>query len=194
MTTPRPAPVRGAPQGPRPPGGPGGRGRPGGGGRRYFPPRRRVCAFCVEKRIPIDYKDASQLRRYVSDRGKIDRRRRTGTCAKHQRALAQAIKRARLLALLPFTVDYSRPVVHAAPMARSAAVPPPPPADEVAVDQAAPAAEAEAAEPEAEQAAPAAEAEAAEPEAEQAAPAAEAEAAEPEAEQAAPSISAETSG
>lgn len=78
-------------------------GRPGvgrGGGR--YTPRRRVCSFCVDKVKKIDYKDSAKLSRYISDRGKIEPRRRTGTCAKHQRALAIAIKRARHLALLPF--------------------------------------------------------------------------------------------
>ena len=90
-------------------------GRPGGrppfrgkGRRRYFPPRRRVCAFCVEKVKHIDYKDVPRLRRYISDRAKIDPRRRTGTCAKHQRILSNAIKRARHLALLPFTGRHMR--------------------------------------------------------------------------------------
>jgi small subunit ribosomal protein S18 len=63
----------------------------------------KVCLFCVQKKDHIDYKDASLLRRYISDRGKIEPRRRNGNCAKHQRALAQAIKRARHLALLPYT-------------------------------------------------------------------------------------------
>ena len=76
------------------------------GGRRQdrgrYIPRRKVCSLCVEHVKEIDYKDPSKLRRYISDRGKIDPRRRTGTCAKHQRALAIAIKRARHLALLPF--------------------------------------------------------------------------------------------
>ena len=89
----------------RPPGRPPFRGR---GRRRYFPPRRRVCAFCVEKVKHIDYKDIPRLRRYISDRAKIDPRRRTGTCAKHQRILATAIKRARHLALLPFTGRHMR--------------------------------------------------------------------------------------
>lgn len=66
-------------------------------------PRRKVCFFCKENVGAIDYKDPSPLRRYISDRGKIEPRRRTGTCAKHQRALAVAIKRARHLALLPYT-------------------------------------------------------------------------------------------
>ena len=67
-----------------------------------YVPRRKHCSFCVDKVEAIDYKDPSKLRRYISDRGKIEPRRRTGTCAKHQRALAVAIKRARHLALLPY--------------------------------------------------------------------------------------------
>ena len=70
------------------------------GGARYVP-KRKFCSFCSDKAEAIDYKDPSKLRRYVSDRGKIEPRRRTGTCAKHQRVLAVAIKRARHLALLP---------------------------------------------------------------------------------------------
>lgn len=90
-------------------GAPGGR-REGGrreGGRRYFA-RKKVCSFCVDHVKVIDYKDAARLRRYISDRGKIDPRRKTGTCAKHQRALAIAIKRARHIALLPFTPEHIR--------------------------------------------------------------------------------------
>lgn len=68
-----------------------------------YVPKRKFCAFCSEKVEFIDYKDPAKLRQYVSsDRGKIEPRRRTGTCAKHQRVLAIAIKRARHLALLPF--------------------------------------------------------------------------------------------
>ena len=89
----------------RPPGRPPFRGK---GRRRFFPPRRRVCAFCVEKVKHIDYKDIPRLRRYISDRAKIDPRRRTGTCARHQRILATAVKRARQLALLPFTGRHMR--------------------------------------------------------------------------------------
>ncbi|HIE17368.1 MAG TPA: 30S ribosomal protein S18 [Dehalococcoidia bacterium] len=76
-------------------------------GRRFvFKPK--VCPFCAEK-IEIDYKDVSRLRRYISqDRARIEPRRRTGTCAKHQRRLALAIKRARFLALLPYTPDHIR--------------------------------------------------------------------------------------
>ncbi len=70
-----------------------------------YPPRRKVCSFCVDKR-EIDYKDSAKLSRYISDRGKIEPRRRTGTCAKHQRSLAVAIKRARHLALLPFAPEH----------------------------------------------------------------------------------------
>jgi small subunit ribosomal protein S18 len=68
--------------------------------------RRKVCSFCVDKVRAIDYKEPAKLRHYISDRGKIDPRRRTGTCAKHQRALAVAIKRARHLALLPFVPEH----------------------------------------------------------------------------------------
>jgi small subunit ribosomal protein S18 len=72
------------------------------GGRRYTA-RRKFCSFCAgNKAKEIDYKNTSVLSRYISDRGKIEPRRRTGTCAKHQRVLALAIKRARHLALLPF--------------------------------------------------------------------------------------------
>ncbi len=64
--------------------------------------KRKVCSFCVDKIEHIDYKDAPRLRRYLSERGKILPRRITGTCAKHQRQLTIAIKRARHIALLPF--------------------------------------------------------------------------------------------
>ena len=68
-------------------------------------PRRKVCAFCADKIEMIDYKDIPRLRRYLSERGKIVPRRVTGTCARHQRQLTTAIKRARLLALLPYVTD-----------------------------------------------------------------------------------------
>ncbi len=64
--------------------------------------RRKFCSFCVDKVESIDYKDPEKLRSYISDRGKIAPRRRSGVCAKHQRALAVAIKRARHLALIPY--------------------------------------------------------------------------------------------
>ncbi len=70
--------------------------------RTRYVPKRKFCSFCVGKVETIDYKDSSKLRRYISNRGKIEPRRRTGTCAKHQHALALAIKRARHLALLPY--------------------------------------------------------------------------------------------
>ena len=67
--------------------------------------RRKVCSFCVDKIGTIDYKDVAKLRRFISERGKILPRRVTGTCARHQRDLTVAIKRARHLALLPFSSD-----------------------------------------------------------------------------------------
>lgn len=67
--------------------------------------RKKVCAFCVEKVDKIDYKDAAKLRKYTSERAKILPRRVTGTCAYHQRELTTAIKRARAIALLPYTSD-----------------------------------------------------------------------------------------
>jgi small subunit ribosomal protein S18 len=74
-----------------------------GGGRRSFG-RRKVCRFCVEKGLVVDYKDANTLKYYVTERGKIIPRRISGNCAKHQREVATAIKRARMVALLPYTV------------------------------------------------------------------------------------------
>ena len=67
--------------------------------------RKKVCSFCVDKVEHIDYKDTAKLRRYLSERGKILPRRTTGTCAKHQRQLTIAIKRARHIALLPYIAD-----------------------------------------------------------------------------------------
>ncbi len=64
--------------------------------------RRKFCSFCADKAAVIDYKDPLKLRPYISNRGKIEPRRKTGVCARHQRALAVAIKRARHLALLPY--------------------------------------------------------------------------------------------
>jgi len=68
-------------------------------------PKRKVCSFCVDKVSHIDYKDTGRLRKFVSERGKIVPRRISGTCAKHQRAVSSAIKRARVIALLPFTAE-----------------------------------------------------------------------------------------
>ncbi len=67
--------------------------------------KKKVCQFCVDKIQEIDYKDVAKLRRYVSERAKILPRRITGTCAKHQRQLTVAIKRARHIALLPFSAE-----------------------------------------------------------------------------------------
>ena len=68
-------------------------------------PRRKVCSFCVDKVDHIDYKDVAKLRRFVTERGKILPRRISGNCAKHQRQVTVAIKRARNSALLPFTAE-----------------------------------------------------------------------------------------
>ena len=86
----------------------GGRGERGGPGGRGRFQRRRFCQFCVDKVENIDYKDVNLLKRFVSDTGQIDSRRRTGTCARHQRRLTLAIKRARFLALLPYTAEHIR--------------------------------------------------------------------------------------
>ena len=67
--------------------------------------RKKVCVFCGKENNEIDYKDVNKLKRYVSERGKILPRRITGNCAKHQRALTVAIKRARHIALMPYTCD-----------------------------------------------------------------------------------------
>src|ERR1700720_53362 len=101
----------------RRPGGGGGGGRDGGGGRggsssggpggqqgkkKFFFRRKRVCKFCVEKLEYIDYKDIKTLQQFIPERGKILPRRISGTCALHQRKLQNAIKRARIAAMLPF--------------------------------------------------------------------------------------------
>ncbi len=82
------------------------RGERGGeeaGGRRGFG-RRKVCRFCADKALKVDYKDQGQLKYFLTERGKIIPRRISGNCAKHQRDVATAIKRARILAILPYTV------------------------------------------------------------------------------------------
>jgi small subunit ribosomal protein S18 len=95
----------------RAPGGGGGddrRGGPGGqqgGKKKFFYRRKRVCKFCVEKIEYIDFKDLKTLQQFIPERGKILPRRISGTCALHQRKLQNAIKRARIAALLPFTAD-----------------------------------------------------------------------------------------
>lgn len=75
---------------------------------KHFYAHPRVCQFCTDKNVVIDYKQYDLLRRYVTEDGKIRPRRQTGACAKHQRAVARAVKRARHLALLPFTADRGR--------------------------------------------------------------------------------------
>ena len=67
--------------------------------------RKKTCQFCVDKVTDIDYKDVAKLRRYLTERAKIVPRRMSGNCAKHQRQLTTVIKRARIIALLPFTTD-----------------------------------------------------------------------------------------
>lgn len=107
------APAGHAPSGyhPRPAGGPGGprpQGpRPGGPrrGKRNFVRKKKVCRFCVDKSDFIDYKRAEILAPFLQERGKILPRRMTGTCARHQRWLAVAIKRAQNIALLPFSAE-----------------------------------------------------------------------------------------
>lgn len=99
-------------QGGRPPfrggGGGGGGFRPRRGRPRYYA-RRKICSFCVDKVEYIDYKDIARLRRFISDRYKMEARRKTGVCSKHQRMLARAIKRARALALIPYSPDHKMP-------------------------------------------------------------------------------------
>ena len=73
--------------------------------RRPIRRKKKVCVFCVEKAQDIDYKDTARLRKYISERAKILPRRVSGTCAKHQRDLTTAIKRARFMALLPYVSD-----------------------------------------------------------------------------------------
>jgi len=75
--------------------------RRGGGGMR----RKKVCQFCADKTETIDYKDVEKLKKYITERGKILPKRITGTCATHQREVTTAIKRARIVALLPYTTD-----------------------------------------------------------------------------------------
>ena len=80
------------------------------GGRGERTSRRKICQFCHDHVREIDYKEVGRLskQRYISDRGKIEPRRKTGTCAKHQRRLSVAIKQARLMALLPYTAEHIR--------------------------------------------------------------------------------------
>ncbi len=79
------------------------RGGDEGGGRRGFG-RRKVCRFCADKNLKVDYKDQGQMKYFLTERGKIIPRRISGNCAKHQREVATAVKRGRMLAILPYTV------------------------------------------------------------------------------------------
>ena len=72
---------------------------------RRFKPRKRICSFCADKSANIDYKDINKLKKYVTERGKILPRRISGNCSKHQRELTISIKRARQVALLPYSAD-----------------------------------------------------------------------------------------
>jgi small subunit ribosomal protein S18 len=92
--------------------------RSGRGKGRYIP-KRRVCPFCAGRVATINYKDVPSLRRYISDRGRIEPRRRTGVCAKHQRTLSVALKRARHIALLPYTSEHIRQSAGPNPRERS---------------------------------------------------------------------------
>jgi small subunit ribosomal protein S18 len=101
-------------------------------GRPRYVPRRKVCFFCANKNEVIDYKNPDKLRTYVSERAKIEPRRRSGACAKHQRQLSTAIKRARHLALLPFVPEHlfpaPQPMIPVANAQASAPAPAPAPA------------------------------------------------------------------
>ncbi len=113
MDRPRPGAGDGGRRGRDDRGGGGGddrRGGGGGGGRGSwrFRSRRKVCQFSVDKLAYIDYKDIGRIRRYVSDRGKIDSRRKTGTRPIYQRQLSRAIKRAQFMALIPYTSAHVR--------------------------------------------------------------------------------------
>ncbi|MGB2584082.1 MAG: 30S ribosomal protein S18, partial [Dehalococcoidia bacterium] len=77
-------------------------------GKRKYIPKKKVCHFCVNKVQTIDYKDVALLRRFISDRGRMEPRRKTGVCPRHQRVLSVALKRARHVALLPYTAEHIR--------------------------------------------------------------------------------------
>src|SRR5579859_1580389 len=121
------APAAGAP--PRPAGPMAPRGPRPGGARSFGPPgarrpRRKVCMFCLEKVKRIDYKDRPRLQRFLSDRARIEPRRKSGTCAKHQRMLTVALKRARYMALLPYTTEHVRAMMTARDRALAGGPPP----------------------------------------------------------------------
>ena len=106
-----PSSAGGRPRGQGPGGSSRGSGGSGGqfrGGRRSFRRGRRVCNFCVDRINVLDYKAVNRLRRYISDRARIDSSKKTGTCAKHQRMVRRAIAKARFMALLPYSPDHTR--------------------------------------------------------------------------------------
>ena len=98
---------RSAGSGQRPTGGNGGPGGPGGARKRRPFQRRKVCRFCAEKNLAIDYKEPRPLRFFITERGKIVPRRISGNCAAHQREITEAIKRARNIALLPIAANHA---------------------------------------------------------------------------------------
>mgnify|MGYP006269847987 CR=1 len=93
--------------------------RSGSRGKGRYIPKRKVCPFCAGRVEAINYKDVPSLRRFISDRGRIEPRRRTGVCAKHQRTLSVALKRARHVALLPYTAEHIRQSGGASPREHS---------------------------------------------------------------------------
>lgn len=107
-TTTNAAPENSRPSGPRPSGPRPDRG-PGGPRKKRPFQRRKVCRFCAEKEMTIDYKDPRTLRYYITERGKIVPRRISGNCSKHQREITEAVKRARNLALLPLAAGHALP-------------------------------------------------------------------------------------
>ncbi len=108
ITTTTTTPENNRPSGPRPSGPRPDRG-PGGPRKKRPFQRRKVCRFCAEKEMTIDYKDPRTLRYYITERGKIVPRRISGNCSKHQREITEAVKRARNLALLPLAAGHALP-------------------------------------------------------------------------------------
>ncbi|HEY49251.1 MAG TPA: 30S ribosomal protein S18 [Dehalococcoidia bacterium] len=88
-------------------------------GKGRYIPKRKACSFCINTEQLIDYKDTALLRRYISDRGRIEPRRKTGVCPKHQRVLSVALKRARHIALLPYTPEHIRQSGEPSPVEQS---------------------------------------------------------------------------
>jgi small subunit ribosomal protein S18 len=110
----------------------GGARRPGRWGGGKFAPKRKFCSFCASKVKCIDYKDTALLGRFISDRGKIEPRRRTGTCNRHQHTLAMAVKQARHIALLPFVPEHIHRQGQVPPLNLALPAPPKPEAEKAA--------------------------------------------------------------